>query len=189
MVRAVLAGTLCANYGVYGPAFELMEHRSLRQGSEEYLDSEKYQIRRWDLSRPDSLSELLARLNQIRRSNPALQHDRGLLFHNADNPTIVCFSKTTATTRFWLSSTPIRITRSGRTSKLDLVALSVKPDQPFQVHDLLTDARYRWKGYWAVVGLDPGSLPAMFCRPSPAIGPRRTLIISSRVESAEEVFA
>src|SRR5439155_20642842 len=82
VARLILAATLGANYGIYGPAFELMESRPLQEGSEEYLDSEKYQVRRWDLSDPDSLSELIAKVNRIRAAYPALHTDRTLRFHD-----------------------------------------------------------------------------------------------------------
>ena len=72
----MLAATLSANYGIYGPAFELMESAPREPGSEEYLDSEKYQLRHWTLDRPDSLRALIARVNRIRRENAALQIDR-----------------------------------------------------------------------------------------------------------------
>src|SRR5207302_11201357 len=70
--RAVLAATLGASYGIYGPPFELCVGQALRHGSEEYLDSEKYQVRHWDLDAPYSLRDYIARLNAIRRENPAL---------------------------------------------------------------------------------------------------------------------
>jgi starch synthase (maltosyl-transferring) len=160
IVRAVLAATLSANYGVYGPAFELMEHRPLRMGSEEYLDSEKYQVRQWDLTRPDSLADLLGRLNRVRRSNPALQYDRGLHFHNVDNGTIVCFSKTHGDNTILVAANTDPYHTQWGNLDLDLTKLGVKADQPFQVHDLLSGARYRWQGNRAVVGLDPGATPA-----------------------------
>ena len=97
MIRHLLAATLGANYGIYGPAFELLEGRAVRQGSEEYLDSEKYQLRHWDLERPDSLRELITIVNQIRKDNPALQSDRRLEFHAVDNDQLICFSKRTDT--------------------------------------------------------------------------------------------
>src|SRR5205814_3507255 len=81
IVRVVLAATLAANYGMYGPAYELLEHVPREPGSEEYLNSEKYEIKRWDRERPDSLRELIARLNRIRHENPALQRDWSLQFH------------------------------------------------------------------------------------------------------------
>ena len=94
MVRLVLAATLAASYGIYGPAFELLEHEPREPGSEEYRDSEKYQIRRWDLDRPDSLRDFVARVNAIRRDNPALQSDWSLRFHPVDNESLLCYSKT-----------------------------------------------------------------------------------------------
>lgn len=159
VVRAVLAATLCASYGIYGPAFELMDGRPVKHGSEEYLDSEKYQIRQWDLNNVNSLADLLARLNHIRRTNPALQHDRGLTFHHADNPNIVCFSKTQGDNVILVAANTDPHHTQWANLDLDLAAMGIAADQPFQVHDLLTDARYRWQGNRAVVGLDPGSIP------------------------------
>jgi len=100
MQRLILATTLAASYGIYGPAYELGENLPAKPSpgkteSEEYLDSEKYQIRSWDRSAPHSLAPLVTRLNQIRRTNPALQSDSSLYFHPVDNPQIICYSKTT----------------------------------------------------------------------------------------------
>ena len=82
-----------ANYGIYGPAFELLESRPVRPGSEEYLDSEKYQIRHWNLEQPDSLRSLITSVNRIRHDNPALQNDWSLAFHPVSNDQLLCFSK------------------------------------------------------------------------------------------------
>ena len=87
--------TLAASYGIYGPAFELGENVPIRPGSEEYLNSEKYQIRRWNRRDPNSLAPLITLLNQIRRANPALQSDLSLHFHPVDNPQIIAYSKST----------------------------------------------------------------------------------------------
>ncbi|GAC1416871.1 MAG: alpha-1,4-glucan--maltose-1-phosphate maltosyltransferase [Acidobacteriaceae bacterium] len=95
MQRLVLATTLAASYGIYGPAYELGENLPAKPGSEEYLDSEKYQIRRWDRAAAHSLAPLVTRLNNIRRANPALQSDGSLRFHHVDNPQILCYSKST----------------------------------------------------------------------------------------------
>ena len=102
--RAILAATLSANWGIYGPAFELLEHRAVKPGSEEYLDSEKYQIRHWDLDDPDSLAPLITRLNEIRRTQPALQHLRTLRFHDVDSERLLCFTKTDPVARATRSS-------------------------------------------------------------------------------------
>ncbi|OWY60717.1 alpha-1,4-glucan--maltose-1-phosphate maltosyltransferase, partial [cyanobacterium TDX16] len=91
-VRAILAATLAASWGIYGPAFELGEHRPREQGSEEYLDSEKYQLRRWNLRSKQSLAPLLTRLNAARKAHPALQHDRWLHFHEVEGDDLLCYS-------------------------------------------------------------------------------------------------
>src|SRR3954468_22038749 len=83
--RLILAATLGASYGIYS-GFELCEHRAVRPGSEEYLDSEKYQYRKWNWDRGGRVSELIARVNQIRCGHRALQFDRSLQFHDTDNP-------------------------------------------------------------------------------------------------------
>src|SRR5690606_26734696 len=93
MMRAVLAATLTANWGIYGPAFELLEHEPREPGSEEYLHSEKYELRSWKLDRPDSLRHVIARLNRARREHPALQRDGSLRFHATDNDSLLCYSK------------------------------------------------------------------------------------------------
>jgi len=78
------------------PAFELCVNQSREPGSEEYLDSEKYELKTWNLDAPGNLTELIARVNRIRRENPALQADRGLRFHAVDNEQIIAYSKATA---------------------------------------------------------------------------------------------
>jgi len=166
IIRLVLAATLGASYGIYGPAFELCENRALRPGSEEYLDSEKYQIRHWDIDSPNSLRTLIARVNQIRRENPALQGDWSLRFHPVDNDQLIVYSKTTGD----LSDIIVVVvnldphyTQSGW---VDLPAESFKLDlqQPYQVHDLLTDARYFWHGTHNYVELNPQLMPAHIFR-------------------------
>src|SRR5205823_11509284 len=96
IVRLALAATLAASYGMYGPVFELMEHLPREAGSEEYLDSEKYQLRRWDLDRPDSLVAIIGRVNRARRDYPALQQDWNLKFFGTDSDQLLCYGKVTA---------------------------------------------------------------------------------------------
>lgn len=160
IVRAILAATLCANYGVYGPAFELMVNRPVAPGKEEYLHSEKYQAYTWNLEREDSLRDLLKRLNQIRRENPALQHDRGFQVHETNNEKVFCFSKRRGSNVILVAANTDPYSTQWAHLNLDLAALGLQADQPFQVHDLLSNERYQWQGNWNVVGLDPGSNPA-----------------------------
>ena len=95
IIRLVLASTLSATYGIYGPVYEQCVGTPLRPGSEEYLNSEKYQITHWDLDVPWSLRDYIARINEIRRENPALHHNRNLRFFEVDNEAILCFGKAT----------------------------------------------------------------------------------------------
>jgi starch synthase (maltosyl-transferring) len=166
MARLVLAATLGANYGVYGPAFELCENRPREWGSEEYLDSEKYEIRTWEVTRRDSLKDFIARVNRIRRENPALQQDGNLNFHEVNDEQLLCFSRHNEdgtnmvlvvvnldphhTHRGWLN--------------LDLEVLGLDDTSPYQVHDLLGDARYLWSGPRNYVELDPAVVPAHIFR-------------------------
>jgi starch synthase (maltosyl-transferring) len=162
MCRLVLAATLSANYGIYGPAFELMEHVARHHGSEEYLHSEKYQIRNWNLDDPDSLAPFIARVNRIRHGNTALQQDHTLRFHETSNENLICYSKV-APDRSNVILTVVNLdfyNRHGGFVDLNLSWLGLSPDQGFQVHDLLTGARYGWRGARNYVELDPHVVPA-----------------------------
>ena len=91
--RLVLAATLSSNYGMYGPAFELGENVPIKQGSEEYLNSEKYEIKRWNRDAPNSLRPLITRLNQVRRANAALQRNEKLHLPSHGQPRRFGYSK------------------------------------------------------------------------------------------------
>jgi starch synthase (maltosyl-transferring) len=158
--RYVLAATLSPACGVYGPAFELMEHEPLRPGSEEYLNSEKYQIRHWDLDRADSLAPLIRQMNRARLGHTALQRMDNILFHHTDNDMIMCYSKRSGSDVLLIVvSLDHNYVQSGWID-LDLDHLGVGPGERFMVHDLLTDRRYQWGGSRNFVQLDPGGIPA-----------------------------
>jgi starch synthase (maltosyl-transferring) len=160
--RLILAATLSANYGIYGPVYELMESAPREPGSEEYRDSEKYQLRHWDFDRPDSLWPLIARINRIRRENAALQSDRSLSFCRIDNEQLIAYLKHDGSaTNFILTVVNLdpRNTQSGWL-ELDLEKLGIGADQLYQVHDLLSDQRYDWRGPRNFVMLDPNRIPA-----------------------------
>jgi starch synthase (maltosyl-transferring) len=161
-VRLILAATLAASYGIYS-GFELCEHLPVRKGSEEYLDSEKYQIKPRDWNQVDNLRELIARVNEIRHSHAALQQNATLTFHGTDNPQFLWFSK----------SVPERSERSERSERVFVVVnidphwtqhgwvqlpiweMGISPGAPYSVEDLLDGARYTWRGEWNYVRLDP----------------------------------
>ncbi len=166
MARLVLAATLAASYGIYGPAFELTEHQALVPGSEEYLDSEKYQLRSWDLARAGSLRELVALVNRIRRENPALHADRSLVFFPTDNEQLICYAKRSAdgaNTIVVVVNLDPHHTHGGWI-ELDLAQLGIAGDSAYQMHDLLSGARYLWQGARNFVQLDPARMPAHLFR-------------------------
>ncbi|ARU31292.1 alpha-1,4-glucan--maltose-1-phosphate maltosyltransferase [Sulfuriferula sp. AH1] len=162
MLRLVLAATLGASYGIYGPAYELMEASPRESGGEEYLDSEKYQVRRWNLDRADSLNDFIARINRIRRENPALQQDHCLQFFNVDNEALLCYAKTTADNTeiiVVVANLDPHHTQSGWVT-LPMKALGLDTERAYQVHDLVTDARFLWKGERNYVEIIPRTAPA-----------------------------
>ena len=156
-IRLLLAATLGANYGIYGPAFELQENKPVRQGSEEYLDSEKYEIRHWDLDRTDSLQPLIARVNEIRNTNAALQNDWSLRFHFCENDQLICYTKESAD-RLNLLLTVVNLdprrTQMGFVN-LPLEELEIPQDRGFEAEDLLSGERYLWQGPRNYVELNP----------------------------------
>ena len=167
---------MSANYGIYGPAFELCENQPREIGSEEYLNSEKYEIRYWQLDRPDSLKDVLARVSRIRRENPALQRNEYLHFHTIENDQLLCYSKHVQTgTAAGESAEKIADiilvcvnldpynTQVGWTD-LSLDVLGLEPEQTCQVHDLLSDAGYVWHGARNYIELNPNSIPAHIFR-------------------------
>jgi starch synthase (maltosyl-transferring) len=161
VVRFVLAATLGASYGIYGPAFELAVNRPREPGSEEYLDSEKYEVRHWDRERPESLGALIAAVNRIRRENPALQSDWSLQFHRTDNEHLLCYSKRSevpANVLLVAVNLDPHHAQAGWVD-LDLSALGLEAGESFQVHDLLAGVRYVWQGARNYLELDPRGLP------------------------------
>ena len=167
MARLVLAATLAANYGLYGPAFELLEGEPREPGSEEYRDSEKYQLRHWDLARADSLAPFIARINRIRHGNPALQADHSLRFLAIDNDQLIAYVKRADSgTDDGVENVVLCVVnldphhvQSGWID-LDAAGLGVEPGQSFQMHDLLANQRFAWQGPRWFVQLDPSRSPA-----------------------------
>ncbi|MEN8780057.1 MAG: alpha-1,4-glucan--maltose-1-phosphate maltosyltransferase [Desulfobacterales bacterium] len=166
IVRLILAATLGANFGIYGPAFEQMVDTPIEFGTEEYSDSEKYQIRFWDMNRPDSLKDLIARVNRIRHENSALQQDRNLIFLPVDNEQLISFGKYTedrSNIVMMVVNLDPHHTHSGWVD-IDFEKLQLEPQQPYQVHDLLSDARYLWHGGRNYIELNPQVMPAHIFR-------------------------
>ncbi len=146
--RYFLAATLNSNYGIFGPSYELCDNRAIAPGSEDALDSEKYQLRHWNIDDPSSLRTTISRVNQIRRDHPALQSNRSLHFHPTDQNFLLAYSKTDSTSNdsiLVVVNLHPEFKQSGWVD-LDLKVLGLPPNAELEAHDLLTDFRYYWKG-------------------------------------------
>ncbi len=156
-IRFVLAATLAASYGIYGPAFELLEHVPITPGSEEYDHSEKYEVRTWDLHQTPNIQDLIRKVNRIRHHETALQNNNSLVFHRIDNPQLLVYSKRgpePSSALLMVVNMDQTFTQAGWTA-LDLQALGLPPEGAYWVHDLLTDVRYHWSGPYNYVELHP----------------------------------
>jgi starch synthase (maltosyl-transferring) len=169
IARLVLAATLGANYGIYGPAFELGENKPVREGSEEYLDSEKYQVRVWDRDDPKSLKTLIRRLNGIRRDSIALQSNLSLQFHPVDNPQLIAYSKTSEDRADKILVIVNLDSFNRQMGWIDVVLKEFRlaAGESYEMHDLLTDKKYVWQGSRNYVELNSAVLPAHVFRVEP----------------------
>ena len=165
VMRAILAATLSPSWGIYGPAYELLRNEP-RPGVEDYLDSEKYQLQHWDLSDPDSIAPLITRLNQIRRDHPALTDLESIRFHPADDPALLCFTKTDPTGRtapvLVVANVDAHAVHAGRVD-IDLAAIGLEYGSEYDVVDRLGGATHRWVGNDNYVELSPwGTIAHVF---------------------------
>jgi starch synthase (maltosyl-transferring) len=164
--RLALAATLSSNYGMYGPAFELMENTPTEPGKEEYLDSEKYEIKNWNFDDPKSLRKIIKRVNEIRRENEALQNTHSLKFHPIDNEALVCYSKTSDD----LDNIILVVVTldphhtHGGWLHFPVTEFGMQPHDSYQVHDLISGAHFLWNGEHNFVELDPGVMPVHIFR-------------------------
>ncbi len=166
ILRLMLAATLSSSYGIYGPAFELCINEPLNPGGEEYLDSEKFQIAHWHLEAPQSIRPFVARINRIRLENPALQQTRNLMFHPVDKAEILCFSKYTddfSNIVFVAANLDPHHVHSTWV-RLPFEEMGLEKENSFQMHDLVSDARYLWHGGHNYLEIDPGTVPVQVFR-------------------------
>jgi starch synthase (maltosyl-transferring) len=165
-LRFLLAATLGANYGIYGPAFEHMEREPREPGSEEYAHSEKYEIRWRDARGGSAMRELIGRVNAIRHAEPALQRDDTLEFHGIDNPNLIAYSKRSAdganVILTIVNLDPV-YPQSGFTD-LRMGELGLAADAPFVARDLLSGAEFPWIGPRNYVELHPKREPGHVLR-------------------------
>ena len=165
IIRLLLAATLSASYGIYGPAYELCVNQAV-EGREEYLNSEKYEIKSWDRETSGNIRPLIERVNRIRRQNPALQSIRNVQLYPVDNEALLCYGKTTED-KSNIIVTTVNIdphhTQSGWV-RLPLHEMEIDPRRPFLAHDLLTDDKYIWQGEANYIELDPRVMPGHILR-------------------------
>lgn len=165
IIRLILAATLSASYGIYGPAYELCVNEAL-DGKEEYLDSEKYEIKHWDWDARGNLREVVARINRIRRENPSLQGIRNIELVPIENEALLGYVKMTED-QSNITVTIVNIDPRWRQSgwiRLPLEEMKVDPRQPFLAHDLLTNEKYIWHGQANYIELDPQVMPGHILR-------------------------
>jgi starch synthase (maltosyl-transferring) len=164
VTRLLLAATLSCNYGIYGPAFELGVNVPREPGSEEYRDSEKYELRHWDLEAPQSLRDMIMRINQARRDNPALQRNDTLRFHSIEHDQLIAYTKTDgANCVLAVANLDPHEGHSGRLS-LPLPGLGLPDDEPFAVDDLLSGETEVWQGSAHTVSLHPAGIQVRLLR-------------------------
>ena len=164
--RLLLAGTLSPLYGIYS-GYELAENVPVRPGSEEYLDSEKYQLVQRDYDAPGNLNEDVRRLNAIRRAHAALQRPDNLAFHHSENPQIVFYHKAAPSADADHLLVAVNVDPHAPHESIvhvPLAALGLAPDATYEVEDLLTGARYTWRGARNYVRLDPRVEPGHLLR-------------------------
>ena len=170
VIRFILAATLSASYGIYGPPFELFVNAAL-PGREEYLDSEKFEIKHWDWENADHMRDLIARVNHIRRDNPALQTTWNVHFCETDNDNLICYIKTTEKHDNILlvavNLDPFH--KQAGKIRLPMESLGLSPGHPFLAHDLLGEGRNIWHSEWNPIELDPHQLPAAIFRLYPRL--------------------
>ncbi|OFZ22159.1 MAG: hypothetical protein A2X94_08890 [Bdellovibrionales bacterium GWB1_55_8] len=164
--RVALAATLSSNYGLYGPAYEQCVNAPFHAEGEEYLDSEKYEVKNWDLKAPGNLSGFIAKLNQIRKENPALHRTGGVRFIESPDPRIVCFIKQTpdrSNTIFVAANLDFESTRSGKV-QLPMESLGFTVERPATAEDLSSGKKLKLEKGAFDIKLDPASVPVSIFR-------------------------
>jgi starch synthase (maltosyl-transferring) len=156
LLRYLLAATLTPNHGVYS-GYELRENEPASEANEEYLFSEKYEVKQRDWDRPDSLAPFLRTVNLAKRARPALQQLRDIRFHHVDNDQIIAFSKghRDRGDLVLVVATLDPVHTQEATVHLDLRAVGLPEWEPYRAHDELTGETYTWQGSANYVRFEP----------------------------------
>jgi starch synthase (maltosyl-transferring) len=163
MIRAILATTLSSVYGIYS-GFELCEATPLAPGKEEYVDSEKYQVKAWDWDRPGNIRPLITRLNEVRRQNPALHEYDNLRFYPADNDNVLFYGKMTEdrTSMVFVAVNLDPFAAHETMLHFPLPDMGIGWHDPWEVEELLTGQRFFWHGGSQHVRLEPDAPGRVF---------------------------
>jgi len=163
--RLVLAATLSSLYGMYS-GYELVENAPVAPASEEYLDSEKYEIKVRDWEAPGNIVPFVTRVNQIRRANPALHLYRNLRFHASDSPHVLWYEKASedGTNVIFVAANMDPTAEHGSVVDVPIDRFGIAPDQPYRMRELLSDEVYDWQGSQGYVRLFPDESPAQIFR-------------------------
>ena len=152
-IRATLAATLSPVYGIYS-GFELCEHEPI-PGKEEYMDSEKYVVKPRDWNKPGNIKDYIATLNRVRKDHPAMQEYDNLTFYRADNEHVLFYGKSLGDDHLLTVCSLDPFQKQHSFVYVPLETYGIKPGETYQVHDLVTDRRFLWKGEKNYVELDP----------------------------------
>ncbi|MBM3163759.1 MAG: alpha-1,4-glucan--maltose-1-phosphate maltosyltransferase, partial [Chlorobi bacterium] len=174
IIRLVLAATMSSNYGMYGPAYELCEHLPVAPGKEEYLDSEKYEIKAWDLDRPGNIRAEITLLNRIRKENAALQRTSNISFvridasANHEHDWLIGYVKQSEDGQniILVVVNLDHANTQGGWLRFPLERFWIAADSRYSVDELLTGRSYQWHGEWNYVELNPAVMPAHVFRVS-----------------------
>nr|MBI1229388.1 DUF3416 domain-containing protein [Cytophagales bacterium] len=165
LISLILAASLSSNFGIYGPVFEFGLNEAY-PGKEEYIDSEKYEIKVWEWEKKTKIKEIITRLNEIRKENTAFQSTYNITFCEIENPNIICFSKIDDENdnRFLIAVNLDPHHSHHGWVKVPLAAYGLKSGEKFIVHDLLSNEKYTWDQEWNYVELNPYKMPAHLFR-------------------------
>ena len=160
ITRHMMAATLSSNYGMYGPVYEQIDNAAY-VGKEEYLNSEKYEVRHWDWNKTNKLKQLIGRINQIRKDNAALQFTNNIDFCHIENDQILAYFKQSEdgsnNMLFVVNLDPYN--KQGGWVQVPRHKMGIHGDSPMRMHDLITGNSYIWNQEWNFVELDPYHVP------------------------------
>jgi starch synthase (maltosyl-transferring) len=163
IIRYFMAATLSSNYGIFGPVYELMYHDPY-PGKEEYLNSEKYEVRHWDWGKRNRLTEVITKVNAARKVNPALQHTNNIKFCDIDNDQMIAYHKKTGDNDILCIVKLDPHNKQFGHVRVPLQDLGIPPGQEYNVFDILTGNTYVWNQEWNYVQLETWDLPVHLFR-------------------------